>query len=521
MRDVLYGALSRRRRRSLHRKYAELIEKRSAGRLERVYPELVHHFWQGDVPEKTVDYGLKLAQKSLDTFSPEDAIRVAKITLEFLEDEEWEGDPALEGDARLMLAQGQRMTGNIEGALREAEAAVRVFEEQKRAGRAVGAILFAAETAWQARRIDDARRWVERGIEAARASGEPEHLARLLSLGATVANLRGEYAKATAYQSEIVALTPREKAPEEEIPRGGTLVVALSEPGRGHGACRSTRPPRSTRSWPTCSRPSSRRTPRAISRPHLCGSLGSRGRGLSRAPPPAARRRLLGRAAADRRRPSRRRSSARFVSPAGRHAGGLRRDRGDPGLPEGRRRVRRGNRGASPSEEVRSPASPTRVPIFPSLLTDGRTAIADRAVGRRRRRRPVGTGPFRTVAPHSEPGDPRAQSATLAVPGARLDRIEFRASLLGLGDRRRPAVRARSTWPGISCPGISNAILREPRFRGGLVETPKKNTYFVVFHAGSPAGIECGPADGARRSGAQRRTSSGARSAGSRCRRPA
>ena len=174
VRDVLYGALSRRRRRSLHRKYAELIEKRATGRLERVYPELVHHFWQGDVPEKTVEYGLKLAQKSLDTFSPEDAIRVAKITLEFLEDEEWAGDPALEGEARLMLAQGQRMSGNVEGALREAEAALRVFEERKSVGRAVAAVLFAAESAWQARRIDDARRWVERGIETARAAGEPD-----------------------------------------------------------------------------------------------------------------------------------------------------------------------------------------------------------------------------------------------------------------------------------------------------------------------------------------------------------
>ena len=130
------------------------------------------------MPEKTVEYGLKLAQKSLDTFSPEDAIRVAKITLEFLEDEEWAGDPALEGEARLMLAQGQRMTGNVDGALREAEAAVRCSRRRSRPGRAVGAILFAAEAAWQARRIDDARRWVERGIEAARAPGEPEHLAQ-------------------------------------------------------------------------------------------------------------------------------------------------------------------------------------------------------------------------------------------------------------------------------------------------------------------------------------------------------
>src|SRR5439155_12036790 len=66
VRDVLYGALSRRKRRSLHRKYAELLEKRYAGRLERVYPDLVHHFSQADIAEKTVEYGLKLSQKSLD-----------------------------------------------------------------------------------------------------------------------------------------------------------------------------------------------------------------------------------------------------------------------------------------------------------------------------------------------------------------------------------------------------------------------------------------------------------------------
>ncbi|MDQ3668464.1 MAG: hypothetical protein M3410_18205 [Acidobacteriota bacterium] len=47
VRDVLYGAISRRKRRSLHRKYAEEIEKRHSGRLERIYPQLVHHFSQG------------------------------------------------------------------------------------------------------------------------------------------------------------------------------------------------------------------------------------------------------------------------------------------------------------------------------------------------------------------------------------------------------------------------------------------------------------------------------------------
>ena len=198
MRDVLYGALSRRRRRSLHRKYAELIEKRSAGRLERVYPELVHHFWQGDVPEKTVEYGLKLAQKSLDTFSPEDAIRVAKITLEFLEDEEWAGDPGARGRGAAAARPGRtawRATST--GALREAEAAVKVFEERE-----------AAPRRRSARSSSRPRRPGRRGGSTTPAAGSsaasrprarPEsrsHLAKLLSLGATVANLRGEYAKA-------------------------------------------------------------------------------------------------------------------------------------------------------------------------------------------------------------------------------------------------------------------------------------------------------------------------------------
>src|SRR5258706_457595 len=80
VRDVLYGQLSRRRRRSLHKAFGERLESQNAEQLELVYPDLVHHFSQGDVPEKTVDYGLKLAKKSLDAFSPEEATRPAKTT---------------------------------------------------------------------------------------------------------------------------------------------------------------------------------------------------------------------------------------------------------------------------------------------------------------------------------------------------------------------------------------------------------------------------------------------------------
>jgi len=480
VRDVLYGALSRRRRRSLHRRYAELIEKRAAGRLERVYPELVQHFWQGDVPEKTVEYGLKLAQKSLDTFSPEDASRVAKITLEFLEDEEWEGDPALEGEARLMLAQGQRMTGNIEGALREAESAVKVFEENKRAPQAVGAILFAAEAAWQARRIDDARRWVERGIEAARAADERDPFAKLLSLGATVANLRGEYAKAAAYQAEIETLAPREKAAEEEIPRGGTLVVALSNPVAAtepavyqtteeHEVLANVYETLVTvdaqgKLAPGLSDHWTLEAGGSAARLHLRpGVVFSDGQPLTASATKAALERSI--------------RLCRDVVPAAfTEIEGIR-DHLD-----GKAAAVSGIEVVS-EEEIRIRLVHP-VPILPSLLTDGRVAIA--AAGSEPGGGPVGTGPFRTVLHNPNVAILERNPRHWRAPGARLDRIEFRVFLSG----SEIAESLRSGELDVArdlLPRDLEAILREPRFRGGLVETPKKNTYFALFHVDSPA----------------------------------
>ncbi len=265
VRDVLYGALSRRKRRSLHRKYAELLEERYAGRLERIYPELVHHFSQADVPEKTVEYGLKLARKSLDAFSADDAIRAAKTALEYLEDEEWSGDRVARG-GRAAAARARRSgsAGNADGALREAEAAVRVFERERQPEKAVAAILFAAETAWQARRTDETRRWAERGLEAARIARERrEPLTKLLSLAATVANLRGEYPKAAAYLAEIERLDAAREGAGGGRPERRHASSSRWRTPSPRSSRAPTRRPRSTRSSRTSSRPSSRPTRRA------------------------------------------------------------------------------------------------------------------------------------------------------------------------------------------------------------------------------------------------------------------
>ncbi|HEY4491750.1 MAG TPA: AAA family ATPase, partial [Acidobacteriota bacterium] len=165
VRDVLYASLPRRRRRNLHRKHAEELERRNAGRLERVYPLLFEHYGQADVPEKVVEYGVLLAKKSLESFSPDDAIRVLKTVLDFLEEED--ANALAVGEAKTLLASAMRMAGNIPEALEQLEAAAGIYEKQKQSAALLQTIHSAVEIAWQGRKVDDTRKWLERGIDLA------------------------------------------------------------------------------------------------------------------------------------------------------------------------------------------------------------------------------------------------------------------------------------------------------------------------------------------------------------------
>jgi serine/threonine protein kinase/ABC-type transport system substrate-binding protein len=229
VRDVLYAAISRRKRRLLHRKYAEQLERRFSGQLDRVYPQLLHHYRNGDVPGKAVEYGLKLARKSLDAFSTEDAMRVAKISLDLMKE-----DPArksvLEAEARTLMAQAHRMVGDIHEALNELQQVVEIFERENQKSDALTWIVCAAEMAWEWRKVDVMKRWVEKGLIVARELEDKQNSIRLLSLAATEANLRGEYEKAKKYLEEAERLQPQTKGKQEEISRGGTLVVGISIP---------------------------------------------------------------------------------------------------------------------------------------------------------------------------------------------------------------------------------------------------------------------------------------------------
>ncbi len=132
------------------------------------------------------------------------------------------------------------------------------------------------------------------------------------------------------------------------------------------------------------------------------------------------------------------------------------------------------------------------LPIFPSLLTDPRTAIvAEGGDGGA----PVGTGPFR-VALHSPDRVVLERNPHYGKEPARVDRIEFRAPLaasaIAQGLRAGELDIVRDLLPA-----DREAILRDPRLRAGLAEIPKKNTYFAVFHSGSAGRIDSRRASGA------------------------
>ena len=98
----------------------------------------------------------------------------------------------------------------------------------------------------------------------------------------------------------------------------------------------------------------------------------------------------------------------------------------------------------------------------------------------------LGTGPFQTVLHTPDRAVLERNPRSWKEP-PRLDRIEFRATLsaaaISEGLRSGQLDLARDLQPQ-----DLEAVLREPRFRAGLVETPKKNTYFALFRSGSPAG---------------------------------
>ena len=480
VRDVLYAGLSPRKRRSLHRRCAELLEARHAGRIERVLPQLVHHFFQGDVPGKTVEYALRLARTSLDAFSAEEARRSAASALTFLDDE-WEGDRLIEGDARLLLARAQRMAGDVDGARREAAAAVRIYDERRDPARLVAGLLFVAETAWQLRLPDETRRWVEQALPLARETGATDTLARTLSLAATLANLVGDYDRANALLEEAGRLET--EAPdaglEAEIPIGGRLVVALASPVRAIDPVGTTIIEESE-IGATVFEPLLATDARGHLVPWLCErwEAGPNARvfaltlrrdvRFSDGTPLNAAAVKLSIETSSRAAPN---LPAAFAAITGM-----------PAYLAGDSTELAGVAAISDTELHISLDEP--LPILPALLTEGSTAVVRPRETVPGARGLIGTGPFRLTSLAADTVVVERNESYWRGGLPRLDAIEFHPSL-------HPLVIARKFRSGEIdlardlLPQQLDEILRDPGSRQRLVEAPKKNTYFILFNARS------------------------------------
>lgn len=474
MRDVLYSKIPRRKKRSYHRKYAEDLERRNAGRLERIYSLLVHHYSQGDVPEKVVEFGLLLAQKSLEALSPEDALRAANAVLDFVQEEEGQATE-LEGQVRLLLAEAYRMNGNVDAALQELESAIRVFERRKETGRLITATLMASETAWEARRIDEARRWVERGLALEATPDSVESRSKLLSLAATVANLRGEYEKAKRYFEDAERLKPAAVLAEETISQGGQLVVALpvqasasrpidityleeteiltivfetllstDDKGQLVGAlCESWKVLEQGKSFLFTLRSGIQmHDGKVLTAAGVKEAAEKAIRQCEKENLPAAFAPITG--------------VTEFQAGAADNVAGI----------------------IAKSETELSIELKEPLLIYPSLLTDARVAVA---------REKIGTGPFRLSTFASDRVTMERNQHYWKSANIPLDSIEFRCGLTSA----EIAAGLRSGQLDLASnlsPQDLEQILQDKQLKAGFVEVPKKNTYFVLVNTRSPMG---------------------------------
>ena len=478
LRDVLYAQVPRRRRRSLHRKYAEILEKRNAGRLDRIYSQLVHHYSEGDVPEKVIEHGMELAKKSLSAFSAEDALRTGRTVLEFVLGDE-ERNSVLEGEVRTLISEAHRMAGNMDTALQEMEAAVRAFERAKEPKRVLDSILRAAETSWERLKVDETRQWVERGVSLARDSGNTEVLSKLLSLGATVANLRGEYEKARKYMEEAEKLQPASAEHEDSIAAGGNLVVALAVPVTSlHPACSTVSEeteiltcifetlldvdeqghllPGLCESWKVLEEGRSFQfVLRADVKTHDGTSLTARdvqnsfeeSIRLSHETLPAAFAAIRG--------------ITEFLEGSADHVTGM----------------------SVPRENTLIIELQEALPIYPSFLTDPRSAVTRKEPGREQW---MGTGPFEQVEFQPERIRLKRNENYWKEP-SRLDSIEFQCGSAS-SEIARGLRSGKIDVASYLLPEDMDQILQDRQLRASLLEVTKKSSYYILFNTNTVLG---------------------------------
>ena len=484
-----------RKRRSLHRKYAELIERRYAGRLDRIYPDLLHHFSQADNPEKTVEYGLKLARKSLDAFSA------------------GRREPRREDGARIPRGRGVDRRPGAGG-----RGAAPLAEAHRTAGQRRTALCGKRRppSGLRARAAARRRRWLPSSSRRTRPGREGGP--RRPGGGRSEASTSPARAREDRTAEEAPLACRDRRQPARGICQGGRVPCrdrsadAAGEGGRrGHsergnarrrdgepdridraGRLRNNRGARGRR------RPYSRRSSRSMRR--AARSLrspraGPQDEGSRPAPAPAAAS-CSPTASPDRQR---REGVVRAVDRALPRCDAARPSPRSPAWTISRRQAPRRSRESALSEsEIEIRLGRDALPLYPAFLTDGRTSIA---LGGRRDGSGAFSGPdpFGSTTARRERAVLEAQPALLEEPPRRLDR---RVPAPRSPPRRSPpACAPASTTSRGTC--FRRTARRSFAIRGSGRASPKRRRRTPTSSSSTPSagGLERRPAPGALRRG--------------------
>jgi DNA-binding SARP family transcriptional activator len=132
VRDALYEAIPSRRRRQLHRRIAEVLERRHAPEPSAHAATLAHHFFQAGATEEAAEYARLAAERAGSQLAYEEAARLYRIALRALERGETLDEQRL---CELLLALGDVLSRAGDDA--EAKRAfLRAAEVARRAGMA-------------------------------------------------------------------------------------------------------------------------------------------------------------------------------------------------------------------------------------------------------------------------------------------------------------------------------------------------------------------------------------------------
>src|ERR1700722_558342 len=238
--DVTYNGVLLERRRDIHARIVEAIEKLYAGRLGEQIERLAHHAVRGDLKEKAVHYlrqcGAKAAARSALSDAKacfEQALDIVKTQAETRATQEQDIEIRLELRPVLrQLGEGRQMLEH----LRQAEAIAIRLEDDRRRGQVCALMTTAYASVDE---MDEALASGFRALEIAKRLGDPKIRFVANSYLAQVSCYRGEYERVIELTTNNLAELPAEWAKEHfgmAVPVSmfdrAWLIMSLAELGR-------------------------------------------------------------------------------------------------------------------------------------------------------------------------------------------------------------------------------------------------------------------------------------------------